>query len=655
MPPSSPTPHHGTMRSLIPSSQPSRISLHRNRIRAGSTEDLYVGGQGPGLVTATGLALWRRKPKRSSSVENGPLNTVNRARSGSLGMGMEATPARRKKPKKSGPKVCDWTTRFYTALVLIQPISLKTIGTHSTPNTHFTLPGSSSSIPISIMSITESHSISGIDTTYNETQSQVPAHTMRSRMLDRANHGEEEEMNDLEVISGDRPRSRASRLFVGHEDLVVPLNDLTSLAESQSDIDLGSSLHDVETMETGELVQRSASEEKGAPLKEKQVDSPIITKISGKSRDSQRRSQSVRDDMKSTWDLTVPLNDLTRHVITPISTDTNPTRSRPTSLLEMRRSTPYRLPGMLEALPHSDERSGETSRNLLDRTAKKTSSVAASPSCVLATFETADADGRREMEQDMDTVLGPDCRRSDECGNDDIQKGEKGGKSESGVETPGNDMEDLSVEHGRTHCPSVMVQEGEMRSQTGDIERIVDLGNLESLPPTQPTPPSLTTRWDDPYGFGRVEMYLRTRPRDQSPASSTLGSPDFPPTASNISFSPTLSVHSDSVSLISELTEFEPREQSSTRVATRKGAWKGARTMRRMLNVRLTPISSQPSQYSDHDEDRGSFVKESKRRSKVDVVETIMSEEAKLARKKRIEHYADLEKNYRLHIEWVLG
>lgn len=80
----SPTPHGGPFRSLIPSS-PSRVSLHRNRLDRGSSS--------AGHVTAAGLTTWKRQPRRNSSDDESEKK--------GMGMGMEGTPGRRKKPRKT--------------------------------------------------------------------------------------------------------------------------------------------------------------------------------------------------------------------------------------------------------------------------------------------------------------------------------------------------------------------------------------------------------------------------------------------------------------------------------------------------------------------------------------------------------------------------
>ncbi|KIS02374.1 hypothetical protein L804_00636 [Cryptococcus deuterogattii 2001/935-1] len=83
-------------KSLIPSS-PSRITLHRNQLRrASSSENITVGG----------LANWRRKPKPLSSQSQYSVKSVGSKGSGfevenagkrGLGMGMQATPARKRR------------------------------------------------------------------------------------------------------------------------------------------------------------------------------------------------------------------------------------------------------------------------------------------------------------------------------------------------------------------------------------------------------------------------------------------------------------------------------------------------------------------------------------------------------------------------------
>ena len=90
VPASSPTPYHedGPPTSLIPSS-PSGRFLHRNRLERASSHSV-------GHVTAAGLSTWKRKSRKNSSADG--LSKKG------LGMGMEATPGRRKKSRQT--KVC---------------------------------------------------------------------------------------------------------------------------------------------------------------------------------------------------------------------------------------------------------------------------------------------------------------------------------------------------------------------------------------------------------------------------------------------------------------------------------------------------------------------------------------------------------------------
>ncbi|KIY34012.1 hypothetical protein I305_03358 [Cryptococcus gattii E566] len=91
----SPTPFVPS-KSLIPSS-PSRITLYRNQLRrASSSENITVGG----------LVNWRRKPKPSTSQSQHSVKSVGSKGSGfevedagkrGLGMGMQATPARKRR------------------------------------------------------------------------------------------------------------------------------------------------------------------------------------------------------------------------------------------------------------------------------------------------------------------------------------------------------------------------------------------------------------------------------------------------------------------------------------------------------------------------------------------------------------------------------
>ncbi|KIR59634.1 hypothetical protein I314_04629 [Cryptococcus bacillisporus CA1873] len=114
----SPTPFVPS-KSLIPSS-PSRITVRRNQLRrASSSENITVGG----------LANWRRKPKPSTSQSQHSVKSVGSKGSGfevenagkrGLGMGMQATPARKRRLTNkssigamSTPKTMN--SRFYSA------------------------------------------------------------------------------------------------------------------------------------------------------------------------------------------------------------------------------------------------------------------------------------------------------------------------------------------------------------------------------------------------------------------------------------------------------------------------------------------------------------------------------------------------------------
>ncbi|KAL0255401.1 hypothetical protein I308_100205 [Cryptococcus tetragattii IND107] len=114
----SPTPFVPS-KSLIPSS-PSRITLHRNQLRHASSS---------GNITVGGLPNWRRKPKPSTSQSQHSVKSVGSKGSGfevenagkrGLGMGMQATPARKRRLTNkssigamSTPKTMN--SRFYSA------------------------------------------------------------------------------------------------------------------------------------------------------------------------------------------------------------------------------------------------------------------------------------------------------------------------------------------------------------------------------------------------------------------------------------------------------------------------------------------------------------------------------------------------------------
>jgi len=108
MPPSSPTPfnpqiHHGPI-SLIPDSENnSRRALTRAASSDVEGERHPLNMTSTGYVTATGLINWRRR-KKSTSARSAASSAAGKL---GPGMGMQGTPARRKKRKTGTSRVSD--------------------------------------------------------------------------------------------------------------------------------------------------------------------------------------------------------------------------------------------------------------------------------------------------------------------------------------------------------------------------------------------------------------------------------------------------------------------------------------------------------------------------------------------------------------------
>lgn len=213
IPPSSPTPHGGALRSLIPSS-PSRVTLHRNRLDRASSS--------AGHVTAAGLTTWKRRPRKDSSDDESGKR--------GLGMGMKGTPGRRKKPRKTSK------VRSISHSQVI-PDNEQSLGIQSTPKGSSSKPpsgsGSSSSFPLSDLPDSQ-------DTTHDTLS--IFGHPEVSSPAAEAIPGftESEESDGLTMtlISARPPSSRELHddqqhtetlvtLFPDVQDVLIPLNDVS--------------------------------------------------------------------------------------------------------------------------------------------------------------------------------------------------------------------------------------------------------------------------------------------------------------------------------------------------------------------------------------------------------------------------------------------
>ena len=114
-----------------------------------------------GHVTASGLNTWKRKPKGSSLTSNQRVHTITTRKTG-LGMGMDSTPARRKKGRAG---IGVGVASFKANHMLICP--MQNIGLYSTPlatrRRRIEIDQSSSSATISLADPTETPSMTPAD------------------------------------------------------------------------------------------------------------------------------------------------------------------------------------------------------------------------------------------------------------------------------------------------------------------------------------------------------------------------------------------------------------------------------------------------------------------------------------------------------------
>ncbi|WVR06868.1 hypothetical protein IAU60_003904 [Kwoniella sp. DSM 27419] len=166
------------------------------------------------------------------------------------------------------------------------------------------------------------------------------------------------------------------------------------------------------------------------------------------------------------------------------------------------------------------------------------------------------------------------------------------------------------------------------------------------MDPQGPYPP------DDPFGFEHMHNQLRSQaPEPWVP--STQGTPAPPASPSPTIFSRTASVTSQaSVEDVSSALRRPTPPHGHSQV---QGRWRGANILRRM-DGEAAPLRSNVLYKGPATKHAGST---GKKRTMSAVVSTLVGEpeplsEVSAARQARILHYADLEANYQLHVEYVL-
>ncbi|KAK8864594.1 hypothetical protein IAR55_001844 [Kwoniella newhampshirensis] len=478
--PSSPSPYFAPTAPLIPSS-PHRMTLDRNRLQRASSS-------ASGRISLVGLSNWRRRPKSnprctSITITNGAI-PGRRKRKG-LGMGMEGTPAKKRS------------------------VNNASMGTKSTPketssNTSINLApfqeSSSPIIPLDLLldsadddSSRPSRSMRGIRhiTPIKRSGNEVSFETPRP-LVPTSDHPDPSR----------RPHSTSSTitseeveaLFSQARDLVIPLNDLSSSLPSSQ----GRSTMNV----SGRLHEHEGKED--------------LTPIPSK------------------WDLTIPLNDMTR--IYGRSTE-----KATSSKIRQRRSPPYRISGPRtdNTLP-SDQTSGgsvEIGRGL------------------------AASDRTRGLEP----FLIPQKRMGDVSPHTPRQSG---GQVKIGEA-------DFSPEAER-----ILEVPWGLGPVTGDISenRSKSLSDQSGRTGT-----SENAENEDPFGLVRMTRMIQDKEAQEWHASSEPSSPMVHRTPSPIAFSPSPSPRDPSMpSSVGDIGDMSTSGRNENTLRFHRGVWRGAAVMRRM-------------------------------------------------------------------------
>ncbi|ORY32913.1 hypothetical protein BCR39DRAFT_358677 [Naematelia encephala] len=637
--PSSLTPKIRAKPSLLPSAH--RQSLQEDGLTK-SEPITYT------QVTASGLTTWRRQPKVSSvSGETG-----SRKR---LGMGMQGTPARKK---------------------VVRPGS-KSIGIRSTPRKSLrpVEDHSSSSIPISDLPDPDDiQSSSSIDSAVTPSTSIPEGDSIVPTFEDVFGITETYPTATEIRQAGSRRRSHAGSLEDTYEEsisviradfqeMLVPLNDLSSAHSSSHSPSLPTVRHVISRPEESIVPALSPS--------------PFATKASSPavSFGLEHVGLATNSNEPTTflWSLEEPLNDRTGHRDSPMTSST----ARRSRNIQARVPTPFKLPPRpnslrygrpsTENVTHKDftgedmyDPAGQDSINMsTPRPLKRVSPVTAirlkrddvsPPSAKAYHFKKdvflvdKDVSSPDWDALEQEALASPNKYRP--IGTGDNSDSESDNVEQQRGGTPDDltdfraaidwDVTDVGFRSARLEAP---LQRDSPRAQA-------------TLGPISDMPSSKTSRTQEScYGFRWVNENLTRREKELEPLSSPASSLHPARSPSPIFFSsppppPILGIGEGG------LLEM-PHLYADFRVNRKlcKGAWRGADMLKRMQAGNAI-LSGEERKSDDHDR-KLSGRRWTERRQRW--YETEMSSDAKEARKRRVAHYRDLEKNYQLHVEYVLS
>ncbi|WVQ81734.1 hypothetical protein IAT38_003859 [Cryptococcus sp. DSM 104549] len=708
-----PTPVIAPPRSLIPSSPAaSRITFHRNRLHRASSAD---------SITVTGLANWRRQSKTSAAHGQGdsqstgggwsgrkrgadglgsdPRSALTGRRTKGLGMGMQGTPAKRKKMSKAS--IGSMSTPKQRTSHSRQP------ATHNS-----SLTSSSSLLPsdLSIVSADDMTSPS-ISTTGAETISPGGG-------------------GDLPLESEQASFLTQHTLFPDVQNLLVPLNDQSSLP-SRPSFPVRSSppfRPNLTTSTSGS--NRSPSSKASTP----KASLPAVHGISNPDVDHITHSSQLA---KSKWDITVPLND--RDAVHSPNVDTTPVPAsvQAASKLAQRQSTPYRPAGWQGHVMPSDsvdgssqgeeeggEKSGEKERGgevEVGRGYVTPPQVAAanhsplilagrgiSPEMALhqripspdswhtaggrelvdpfalvravpvvnqPVIQEAILDPHAPSPQSWSTAAGHmdeppfDFDNPSSAGSRDVSSLELAGQPVTPIRNKVHPLADTDERRRSSLTRPLTPRPKALAGSSGGMAQRRWIPKPESWTRTQDDVDDgeeEKPRWEDPFGFVWMCRVMRGRNPEPYQPSSHLGTPQPPKCYSPISFSSASTatpIHT-SPSSISPSPSDNPVSQTQAR--SYQGAWKGAPALARMegalpgVRFEIEDGSEREGsvdklQESDDEEPEPRRYQGRKARKKRTVEEASLSEAAIRAREARIQHYRELDETYRLRVEVVLG
>ncbi|WVN88591.1 uncharacterized protein L203_103802 [Cryptococcus depauperatus CBS 7841] len=611
-------------KSLVPSS-PSHISLHRNRLqRASSSESLAI----------VGLSNWRRMPTkakscdRSSHYRTGKSDGSQTKRLGE-GMGMQGTPARRKR-LASKPSIGNMSTPKDLGSRKHSQYAMSSSVTSAPP---------SSDILVSAEDMTSpSISTAGARTIVVRERSQC--------MLDETTNAEGS------LFLGQHKMKAVLPIL---QDMTVPLNDLsiqTPKIQSPSDT----------TIQYREFV---------VPLNHSPL-SPVDLNALNEASSS-----------KSRWDLTIPLNDISQ---TPRVASTG-LSSAGTKKISQHQSTPFRLQGTSGPPSPSDETSmnDESSVELPRVGARSCQKQQYCSDPFLPTDDSGDACSptMSNYHEDVFTINLPLY--------DPLKEGSRSYREEILTLSDANSSvchqssENIIGPAIHQECDNFYdeaLSTSNSLTSFGSQREWANTANYryqtqrEGSRPLTPIPPrrssymafptlteksaylkmhkkfkhSSSNTWRDPFGFWWMcEAAQGKSPRPFIPSSPLQQSPPNLPSP--------LTTHSLSSRLSNQYTASTTSICDETPRVAMRGVWRGAEVLARMEGYggQLKKTNHYTHHETDQEEAIGKKRKRATLNNTVEWDQPHFTAEFLKKRQERINHYKDIENNYKLEIEVVFG